>query len=83
MNGKATAKETKKWIWAVDLDPIVGSTVRFETRDGVRREGRASDLRYSELRIDGRTVRFPTEIELNGDPGDLVDIARLVWLETS
>lgn len=71
-----------RWTWVADMDDLVGSVVRLETLDGIRREGIASRVHYHQLVIDGRKIRYPTSIELNTDSGDIIDLPRIIWLET-
>jgi len=66
--------------WMEDIFANVGEFVRLETIDGVNREGRMSGLRLRQLTLNGKTVEIITELELNGDPTDCVELYRVAKL---
>lgn len=76
-----------KWRWDINLDNLVGRDVVIETRDAVVREGRVSAFRYAGIIIADHavakktTVNLPIALELNGDSGDTIDIARIERLQ--
>lgn len=84
----ATAKRPKveqektgrgDWIDIIHLN--VGDYVNLETMDGIRRSGRMTSVRTRQIRLNGTLVEIPTELELNGDPTDTVDLARITRLD--
>jgi glycine cleavage system aminomethyltransferase T len=71
------AQEKKKLrlgAWMEELQNAANKklSVEFETKDGVRRSGRLTDLRMSELRLNGRKCELITEFVLNNDPTDAI-----------
>lgn len=67
----------RDWKWDVDVDAFIGRFCALETADGIRREGRITGVGMKELILDGRPCRMPMHIELNGDPQDRIDFARI------
>jgi hypothetical protein len=67
--------------WMNKIFDGVGDFVRLETIDGVRREGRMSGLRLRTLMLNGKPVDTITELELNGDPTDCVEIYRVAKID--
>lgn len=58
----------------------VGSWINLETYSGSIREGRLSGWTCITFRLNGVDVHYPTLLELNGDPQDVVrltDIRKL------
>jgi hypothetical protein len=81
MRAMSMAQATMKSKWMEDIFANVGQFVRLETIDGVNREGRMSGLRLRQLELNGKTVEIITELELNGDPTDCVEIYRVAKLD--
>lgn len=72
-------KKAGAWI-----DTIVGSVNRYvhlETSDGIQREGRMTGYRTKNVRLNGKPEEFITELELNGDPTDTIDISSLASID--
>jgi len=72
---------SRKGQWVDELDKAVGKYVSLETREGVFREGKISGIRMTEFKINGVVAEVPEEIELNGDIGDLVTVARILSID--
>jgi hypothetical protein len=70
-----TVKGSGKWM--EEIHNNVGEFMRLETIDGVVREGRMSGLRLRQLELNGKQVEIITELELNGDPTDCVELYRV------
>ena len=66
-----------KGAWIDALHDGIGQFISVETLDGSMREGRLSAVRERVMVVNKSRVHIPTEIELNGDPTDLVDISRI------
>lgn len=62
---------------AMILDSV-GEFMRLETTDGTRREGKISGLTCRAMKVNGKQVDWPIEIEINGDPGDRIPIDRIL-----
>jgi len=69
--------------WIDFLNDSVEKNVNFETVDGVQRGGRLSGVTFRSFLLNKKEVKFPTEIELNGDPNDRVPIERILRMEVS
>lgn len=57
------------------VDRVFAATSKYmdlETSDGVRREGRITGWRTREVFINGESVLWPIEMELNDDPNDRI-----------
>ena len=59
----------------------VGRFVRVETRTGVQRSGRLTNIYAGKLQLNGVEVSIVQEIELNSDRGDTIPIASLVRID--
>lgn len=77
---KPRAAPNAGW-WVDALYQLAGELVNLETLDGVTRGGRLTGIRSQEYRFNGRVFLFPRQLELNGDPNDLVPIDRLASIE--
>jgi small nuclear ribonucleoprotein (snRNP)-like protein len=71
----------KTWVWKTDLNPLLGKQVKIETRDGVYLTGLLTGLEYYRFEMDRRTVRVPTQLQLDKDPEKSVDVARIVRVD--
>lgn len=62
------------------LISAVGRYIHLETNDGIRREGRLSGWNGFTVRVNGKDLVMPLELELNGDIQDVVSLQNLRWL---
>ena len=67
--------------WIDELVRSTGQHIRLETRDGVVREGRLSGLRSRTIKWNGKGVEILEEVELNGDPYDVVPLNRIATFD--
>lgn len=74
----ASAKKRPKGQWIDDLHGAVGDFIRIETYEGINRGGKLSGIRTRTIEFNGEKQDVPTELELNGDPTDTVNISSLV-----
>lgn len=74
----ASAKKRPKGQWIDDLHSAVGDYIRIETFEGINRGGKLSGIRTRTIEFNGEKQDVPTELELNGDPTDTVNISSLV-----
>jgi hypothetical protein len=67
-------KKTRLGAWMEELQNAANKqlSIQFETKDGVRRSGRLTGLRMSEVKLNGRRCELITEFVLNNDPTDAV-----------
>jgi hypothetical protein len=70
-----------EWVWDIDLEALVGCNAHIETKDGIKREGRISNIKMSSLVIGDEEVERPEALELNGDSGDIIGFDRLVRVD--
>ena len=68
-------KSMGKWIDT--LAGSVGKYVNLETTDGIQRRGKVTGFRMKTIVFNEKPEEVITEIELNGDPTDCVQIATL------
>lgn len=76
----ARAKVTppvQKGAWIDEVYNNVGNYVNVETYDGITRGGRMTAIRTKTVEFNGHPMELPTEVELNGDPTDTIEINRL------
>lgn len=59
-----------------------GKKVSLETTDGMQRTGTCTAISFQTFKLDGASVDMPHAIELNGEAGDEVMIARLATVKT-
>lgn len=62
------------------VDELIGTVNKYvilETEDGVRREGKLSGWRMRDLKLNDIAVTLPVAMELNNDPMDTVELARI------
>lgn len=71
----------KSWVWDIELDALIGCIAHFETKDGIRREGRISKILKETFWLAGEEVDIPRGFELNGDPMDEINVDRLIRLD--
>lgn len=53
--------------WNINLQSMVGKQVRVDTFEGHEREGKLTRFIWRELELNGATVGYPVEVELNGE----------------
>jgi len=66
--------------WVDTILDSTGEFMRLETSDGVRREGKISGFTYRTFKLNGQEVKWPTEIEVNGDPNDRIPLDRVAHM---
>lgn len=59
----------------------VGKAIHLETVDGSYREGRLSGLETRAVSLNGQLIDWPLALELNGDPGDLINFEHIKALQ--
>lgn len=59
----------------------VGKYVHLETHDGSYREGKLTGFTHRQLVINGKPVDWPVELELNGDPGDVIKMEQIKGMQ--
>lgn len=69
--------------WINDVLGHVGNYVNLETRDGGQRGGRVTGVKSQGIYINGVRRELPVAVELNDDPGDAVELARIVKINFS
>ena len=67
--------------WIDRIHAAVGGYVNLETSDGIQRNGRLTGIRSNTIRMNGEAVTIISQMELNGDPTDLVDVWRLARID--
>ena len=72
-----------KWIWDVEIEPMIGQFAHAETTDGVFREGKITGVRTFPVLINGEHFKVPLAFELNGDPNDTLEFKQLAKLNLS
>jgi hypothetical protein len=70
-----------KGVWIDALVSSIGDFVSIETTDGVMREGRLSGVVTKKFEMNDIIVELPSELELNGDPNDRIQISMLKKIE--
>lgn len=80
-----TATTAKKSLgkWIDDLADSVGKFVCLETHEGVRREGKITGFRSTHIVFNRVRQEIVTEIEINGDPADCVQIQSISTIEVT
>jgi hypothetical protein len=58
----------------------VGRFIHLETRDGSVREGKLTGFTLRSFKLNGEDVDWPTHLELNGDPHDLIKLEMVAKL---
>ncbi len=69
--------KTKLGKWIDELAEATGKFVRLETTSGTVREGRLTALRTKLVKMNGVDRDIVNELELNGDPADVVAFVEL------
>lgn len=71
--------------WQANFNPIIGKRVKVKTKEGSHREGRLSDVKFTEVnyksKVQETKLGSPIEIELNGEKDDLIAWDRIESLE--
>jgi hypothetical protein len=70
------AQKVKDFI--VRLDNCVGRSGVLETREGIRRSGKLTAIRYREVSFNGDVAHQPHEIILDGDEQDPIPWLHIV-----
>jgi len=60
--------------WIDEMGKSEGQFMRLETTDGTFRSGRISGFAYKSFLLNGKQVKWPIEIEVNGDPNDRISL---------
>lgn len=68
----------KSGNWIERLVNSVDRNMNLETIEGVQRGGRISGFTFRKFWFNNREQHVPTEIEINGDPNDRVDVSRIL-----
>lgn len=63
----AQVKSQRFFQWVVDFGPMIGRKIKVETREGFRRTGILTEVKFLDLTILGVEVSLPREIVLDGD----------------
>ena len=69
--------------WIDKIHSSIGHYVSLETTDGIRRHGRLTGVRSDTMLMNGAKVEIIRQMELNGDPSDLIDLWRLVRIDVT
>lgn len=69
-------KMTTAW-WIDEIQHSVGKFINLETFDGASREGRLSGVRLEDVEFNGTVAAVLKDLELNGDPTDIVPLDRI------
>jgi hypothetical protein len=72
-----TGAAMNDWKWEVDLDSLIGRHAHIETKDGTHRQGRITAITTKIFKLDGVALEIPHSVELNGDPVDLISLAKM------
>jgi len=70
-----------RWAWKIDLKPLMGKSVKIETRDGVYLKGKLTGVEHYAFVMDKRNIKVPTILKLDNDPEKVVEISRIVKVE--
>lgn len=59
---------------------LVGRRIALETKDGSRRTGELTDVKWSSVQVDGIDVVWPDGLILGGDRTDVIKWEWLAWV---
>ncbi len=59
---------------------LVGRRIALETKDGSRRTGELTDVKWSSVQVDGVDVVWPDGLILGGDRTDVIKWEWLAWV---
>lgn len=59
----------------------VGRNIQLETHDGSVREGKLTGFEMRTFKLNGEDVDWPTHLQLNGDPYDIIPLAMIAKLD--
>ena len=77
-----TKNSANQFGWWIDyLIQSTGKNIHLETSDGVHREGMITGFTFRSMELNGNTVEFPIEVELNKDPSDRIPLERCISLK--
>jgi hypothetical protein len=60
-----------------NLTKCVGKFMNLETIDGIPRKGKITAMVFRDIKFNDQHVSVPSEIQVNGDPHDLIEIGRI------
>ena len=60
-----------------NLEQLIGTKVRIETREGAVQVGKVSKINYIEVELLGEVVKSPQSIEFHNDPTEFSDWNRI------
>jgi hypothetical protein len=67
-------KNMKAGAWIEQMLKSVNKFMRLETTDGARRSGKITGFTYKVIILNEQRVKWPIELEINGDPSDRVSL---------
>lgn len=76
-------KKRPMGYWIDAIHEGVGRMVNVETSEGIVRSAKLTGTRSRQLMLNGEVCEFITEIELNGDPTDTMNILSLKKISIS
>lgn len=65
-------------VWNIDIDTLKGRQVSLETKDGIRREGKITNVECVGLMLNRRRVLVPSTFTLNHDETDRISFAHIL-----
>lgn len=63
------------------LENSIGKFIELETNVGILRSGRLTGFSHDRKKFGNSTVDVITELELNGDPTDRIDLKEIIRVE--
>ena len=54
-------------VWQIDLTPLVGKLVTYETKDGSRGNGKLTEVQSISFDLEGFTVDMPVAVVVDAD----------------
>ncbi len=58
--------------WTINLEDLKLGEHVIETKEGVHRTGKITDVVFQEITIYGQQVRFPSQVIMNNDQSDFI-----------
>lgn len=58
--------------WTINLDDLKNGQHVVETKEGVRRVGKITDIEFQEVSIYDQKVRIPSKLIINNDQSDFI-----------
>lgn len=65
------------------LESSIGKFIEIETSIGVLRTGRLTGFSHDRIKFNRGSVDIITELELNGDPSDRIEMKEIIRMEIS